>query len=250
MKILTWNCNGALRKKTAVADSLDADILIIQECEDPAESTNDYQAWAGNYLWVGSSKNRGLGVFPKNEHKVRSLGWNSSFQIDGLYSKSPSARWGTNDLELFLPFSVDDHYTIIGVWTKGHESHVFGYMGQFWKYLQLHRTDIPNKNTMIVGDFNSNSIWDKNDRWWNHSDVVAELSELNIESLYHYQYTEKQGKESVPTFFLNRKENKPYHIDYAFLSKDLLPHSQLTVGKREEWVSVSDHMPLCVKISL
>jgi exonuclease III len=38
MKIITWNCNGAFRKKFESLVSIDADILVIQECEDPAES--------------------------------------------------------------------------------------------------------------------------------------------------------------------------------------------------------------------
>ena len=38
MNIITWNCNGALRKKIEQVDSLGADILVVQECEDPAQS--------------------------------------------------------------------------------------------------------------------------------------------------------------------------------------------------------------------
>lgn len=249
MKIVTWNCNGALRKKTKEVDSLYADILVIQECENPAQSTNEYKNWAGEYLWVGTSKDKGIGVFPKNGNRVEALDWNAEYFIQGLESKSASISWKTEDLKLFSPFSVNGKYNVLGVWTKGSDSEVFGYVGQFWKFLQIHKKELSEANTLIVGDFNSNTIWDKEDRWWNHTDVVYELKSLNIESLYHFQNNEEQGKETTPTFFLQRKEKKPYHIDYVFVSRNLQSKCQLIVGKREQWITVSDHMPLSVDIS-
>ena len=67
MKIITWNCNGAFRKKIHLIENLGADILVIQECEDPAQFIGSYSIWAKNYLWTGNNKNRGLGVFIQND---------------------------------------------------------------------------------------------------------------------------------------------------------------------------------------
>lgn len=248
MKIVTWNCNGALRKKLAEVDSLNADVLIIQECEDPRQSTKAYQTWAGDYLWIGDSKSKGIGIFPKNKNFISSLNWSGNFEIHSLLSNSSSKNWHTEDLKLFLPFSLNKQFTILACWTKGKDFQVFGYIGQFWKYLQIHRQELKQENTIILGDFNSNSIWDKDDRWWSHTDTVNELTEIGIHSLYHKKNNESQGSETEPTFFHQRNEAKPYHIDYVFLSNSLIENSTLEIGKKLDWIKVSDHLPLSVDL--
>jgi exonuclease III len=232
MRIVSWNCNGALRKKLVALRSYDADVYVIQECENPNESScPDYRAWASNYLWVGGNKNKGLGVFAKPEIALASL------DLDA----------GT--LESFIPCTLNERFVLWAVWTRQANSPTFRYIGQLWKYLQKHKAALSGKDAVVIGDFNSNVCWDAWDRWWNHSDVVRELEELGIYSLYHAVKGEAQGSESSPTFYMHRKREKPYHIDYAFLSKMYLPSASLEVGNPSIWLEHSDHMPLFVQIN-
>lgn len=235
MKIVSWNCNGAFRKKYHLLDIFDADILIIQECENPCESIDAYKVWSGDrYLWIGNNKSKGLGIFSRKGALLELLDW-SDININ----------YKNEVLESFLPCRVNGSFILLGVWTKHAKSEVFGYIGQFWKYLKLHKVKFINEDIMIAGDFNSNTIWDKWDRWWNHSDVVNELSELHIESLYHHLLKEAQGEETTHTFYHQRKLDKPYHIDYAFASKALIDnYISFEIGSPDFWLEHSDHMPI------
>jgi len=228
MKIVTWNCNGAFRKKFHLLEKFDADIVVVQECEDPSNVEGDYKAWAENHLWIGANKHKGLGVFAiKRSLKIEALDCND------------------NGLQLFLPCRINNNINLIAVWTKQANSPNFRYIGQFWKYLQIHKAIISRDPIVVCGDFNSNSCWDEWDRWWNHSDVVRELQELDIYSIYHELTKEEQGKESKPTLYMHRKIVKSYHIDYAFVSKSLISdNASIEIGKHEDWLYHSDHMPL------
>ena len=247
MKIINWNCNGALRKKLPLLDKENADIIIVQECEDPSQSTKAFKKWRPNYIWFGDNKNKGIGIFAKENIKLEKLEWFNSIDITIPGSKTRTQNWNTNQLKLFLPIRVNDSFNILAVWTKGSDDQVFSYIGQLWKYLQLHSTDITKSPFLIIGDFNSNSIWDKSDRWWNHTDVVEELNTLGFESLYHEQNKEIQGKETIPTFYHQRKMDKKYHIDYCFTSKDF-NESRMNIGEYQTWIEYSDHMPLLIDI--
>lgn len=245
--MVSWNCNGGFRKKRDKICDLKADILIVQECESPDQSSDeDYKSWASNYLWIGQSKNKGIGVFAREGLALQHLQWEKSYSLF-FNNDLPDIVWQTKDLKLFLPFEVND-YLFIAVWTKGSDKEVFGYIGQVWKFLQIHRADLMNRKVIMMGDFNSNAIWDKLDRWWNHSDVVRELSDIKIESLYHVLFNEQQGEETRPTFYMHRKEKRPYHIDYAFCSHELLQKSSLQIGNATDWIELSDHMPLIIDI--
>tara|TARA_R110002049_G_scaffold308133_1_gene511028 strand:+ start:757 stop:1491 length:735 start_codon:yes stop_codon:yes gene_type:complete len=230
LKIITWNCNGALRKKFESISDFDADMYIIQECENPAQTSHEeYKKWAGNYLWIGDSKNKGVGIFAKNNIQLTKLNWSDNYE--------------DHKVKHFLPCSVNDDFNLLAVWNHSNNSPTFGYIGQFWKYLQINKENL-NK-CLILGDFNSNKIWDKWDRWWNHSNVVSELKEMGIESLYHIHCNEEQGAETRPTFFLHKKLEKPYHIDYVFGRGEFVKGlRKLEIGEISHWLRISDHLPI------
>lgn len=236
MKIVTWNCNGALRKKFEVLSQLDADIYIIQECENPIESQHPkYNHWAENHLWTGDSKNKGLGIFAGEHIKLKKIDWSNTYK--------------DHSVKYFLPCSVDEEFDLLGVWTHQNNSPNFGYIGQLWKYLQVNKKNF--KTILIAGDFNSNTIWDEWDRWWNHSDVVKELKETGIESLYHRFTGEQQGQESQPTLYMYRNIQKPYHIDYMFAAQKLISILRnVEVRRVEKWLQISDHLPLICEFDL
>jgi exonuclease III len=232
MKVVSWNCNGAFRKKFNTLLDFDADIYIIQECENPAESKDlEYINWAKNYLWIGDSKNKGLAVFAKKEINLQPLDWTNNFK--------------DHSVKHFLPCLINNDFQLLAVWTHQNNSPNFGYIGQFWKYLQVNKSNF--KKIIIAGDLNSNSIWDEWDRWWNHSDVIKELEEINIRSLYHKYFNEVQGKETKPTFFLQRNPSKPYHIDYCLSSNEFSQRlKEVEVPKFDNWQHVSDHVPIII----
>ncbi|EMR01891.1 Endonuclease/Exonuclease/phosphatase family protein [Cesiribacter andamanensis AMV16] len=146
-------------------------------------------------------------------------------------------------VKYFLPCLVNREFTLLAVWTHQNNSPTFGYIGQFWKYLQVNKAHF--SNLLIAGDFNSNAIWDTWDRWWSHSDVVRELGEMGIKSLYHALTREEQGKETNPTYYHHKKPERPYHIDYLFGSpvfKNSL--TKLEIGESDRWLRLSDHLPI------
>ncbi|MEK6493595.1 endonuclease/exonuclease/phosphatase family protein [Myroides odoratimimus] len=230
MKIVTWNCNGAFRNKFKQISSLNADIFIIQECENPME-TNDqsYKLWAKNYTWIGENKNKGLAIFAKPNIKLQKLNWSNQFN--------------DHTVNYFLPCKINDNFNLLAVWAHYNNSPNFGYIGQIWKYIQINKNNL--NNSIIAGDFNSNAIWDQWDRWWNHSDVINELKEIGINSLYHHFHQELQGQETKPTFFLQRKQSKPYHIDYILGSENFINKtSTFEIADFYKWIEFSDHMPI------
>jgi endonuclease/exonuclease/phosphatase family metal-dependent hydrolase len=104
---------------------------------------------------------------------------------------------------------------------------------------------------VMLGDFNSHSLWDKNyPKEENHSALLQRLEALGLTSAYHHYHAEPHGSETRPTFFEYRHQHRPYHIDYCFLPKPWARWiDSVTVGTHADWVTRSDHMPVITALT-
>jgi endonuclease/exonuclease/phosphatase family metal-dependent hydrolase len=80
--------------------------------------------------------------------------------------------------------------------------------------------------------------------------VVKHLEDKGIFSAYHLYHKQVQGREADPTFYLFRHLDKPYHIDYCFVSADIAKHIiSVEIGAHDYWTKLSDHVPLIVTLN-
>mgnify|MGYP002568374913 CR=1 FL=1 len=221
MKIISWNCCGKFREKHSIIQKQDADIYVIQECENPEKYKKHFIGFLTDYVWCGEKDSKGLGIFVKPNVKMEANSW-------PVYC-----------LRHFISVKINDCIDLLGVWASP------PYIEEYYIYQSIN-IDNYGENTVIIGDFNSNAIWDKDHGKRNHSAVVAELKTKNIVSAYHYVTGEQEGQETQSTFYLYKHRDKKYHIDYCFLNPSHIEDFQI-LGS-EEWLQYSDHMPIQVII--
>jgi hypothetical protein len=224
MRLITWNaCKGGFDLKVPLLDSLRPDIAVIQEIAAPAVQTDQV-------LWFGDNPKIGMAVVANGAYTLRKL------------DELPDMP------KYVIPIAVDGPvpFVLFAVWTLG---------GQEMKYVRALSTAIDRyaasfegKDVVVMGDFNSNAIWDKDHpATLNHSSMVARLAQKKLVSAYHLHRKEAHGKESTPTFFHLWNEAKPFHIDYCFLPRAWADRiASVDIAGFAEWKSHSDHRPLVV----
>jgi exodeoxyribonuclease-3 len=224
----------AFRKKADFILTHKPDILIVPECEHPDKLLFPCNtAKPTDTLWFGKNQNKGLAIFSYSDFRFKVLDDHNE------------------DFRMIIPISVTGgqfDFTLFAIWANNPADKDGHYITQVWKAITHYDYLLSDKRTMLVGDFNSNTIWDyKKHRLSNHSSVVKQLEDKGIFSTYHSHYKQTQGKEEHPTLFMYRHKEKPYHIDYCFASKDLLDKvSSVEIGVFEDWIKHSDHVPVVV----
>ena len=147
MKIISWNCNRAFRNKFSIIQEYGADIYVIQECENPKKYPKEFSQFLTNYIWCGENENQGLAIFAKPNVKIEKNDW-------PVYC-----------LRHFISVKINDCFDLVGVWASP------PYIEEYFIYQSIN-IDKYDENTILIGDFNSNAIWDKDHGKRNHSAVV------------------------------------------------------------------------------
>lgn len=236
MKIIEWNCQGGFRNKNEQIFSLNPDILIVPECENKEKlKFSTLTPIPNDFLWYGDNSNKGIGIFSYSDYKFELM---KEFNPDFKY---------------ILPIRVtgrQDSFILFAVWTVPNEDNKEAkYIGQVCLAIDYYSNFFQNDDIILIGDFNSNAALDPNNSVGTHMDVVQRLKEMKIASLYHEKTKQAQGKEESPTFFLQRNKSKPFHLDYCFVSgKFLKGDTTLTIGDVDDWIHISDHLPIIVDI--
>jgi len=256
LRIVSWNCHyGFYGEKPKAISEFDADILVIPECRemDMEESGYDkeHRDWWGDHKEatdnsgnVNKKNDLGVGVFWKDGITVTQMP-----QWKETLSKN-------NDFRYLVPYKVEGNFepfTLIAVWTKNKMD-----AGDPLDYVQKAHAAVDHyKNiglldgrVVLIGDFNSNSIWDNNYRKeCNHSALVEKLKQMEIKDC-------SGSLEKYNTYYYcyNSKE---YSVvdDYCFASAKMSESAKFSVPNSNKWIlengakrwrGLSDHCPIIV----
>lgn len=226
MRLVVWNARrGSFIVKYPLLAHLKADIAVIPEIAAPVESSP-------HVLWVGVTPKQGMAIVAAPPYSVKYL--------DPL----PDVP------KYIVPIAVTgpQSFVLLAVWTLGEKP--FPYVEAAAKAIEMYGNIFSSSPVVMMGDFNSNAIWDRqHPPSSNHSAVVAKLKRHRLVSAYHDFFDIKHGAEIHPTFYLYGHESRPYHIDYCFVPQSWTERiEKVGVENYLDWKQYSDHRPLIVDI--
>jgi hypothetical protein len=226
LRLVAWNCcSGPWEKKRAALESLDADLAVIPECP-------RIRGKSGTTVWTGTNPRKGLGVIARAPWTIRRL---------TTHRRLP---------KYVVPVAVSGpvSFLLLAIWAI--KNPTAPYVRGLHRALTACQALMETQPTVLLGDFNSNAIWDHQhpqDR--SHSALVTRLRELGLVSAYHSHFAEAHGKESRPTFYLYRHAARPDHLDYCFLPQAWAEQVvSVQIGEHGEWAGRSDHVPVVVEV--
>jgi len=262
MRIVSWNCHyGFDKKKPETIKEYNADILVIPECReiDMRGSGYDekYHDWYGDHKEatdtsgnINKEKDLGIGIF-----------WKDGIRIF-LKQEWKNDLRHNSDFRYLVPYKVEGNFetfTIIAVWTKNRTdvSDPLDYVQKAHAAVDYYKSiGLLDGRVILIGDFNSNAIWDNRYREeCNHSKLVKKLEQLGIKDC-----SSSLTKDEFSTYYYYYKKKEcRVVIDYCFASDELIksatfippnPNYWEEENGIKRWRGLSDHCPIIVDFDL
>jgi exodeoxyribonuclease III len=165
MKIISWNCKMAYRKKAELILKYCPDLVVVPECEYMGDETT-------KRVWFGDNLKKGIGIFSYSDLNL---------ELNKKYNP---------EYKYVIPIDVTGRITfnLIAVWAMNDTDDVRKrYIGQVYSALNYYK-ELLDEPTIVIGDFNWNAIWDAKPSYplyGNIADVAELLKSRNIRSAYH-----------------------------------------------------------------
>jgi endonuclease/exonuclease/phosphatase family metal-dependent hydrolase len=233
VRLVVWNLCGATDRKWPHLRALHPSLAVLPEVarEPRALRGGGLVPAEATWHWVGANASRGLAV--------------ATFAIPSVPLQVPVAgRWSVG--------ARADHLHAVGVWSCPSSGGAPAYVAEVRRSVDAYAAWLSAPGPRILaGDFN---IMGTGGTAAAFRRLVDQLGELGLRSAYHAFHEEPFGAETRPTYFHLRHQARPFHIDFCFLSEDLLARvTHVEVGTWAAWVDkaaagVSDHVPLVVDL--
>ena len=230
MRVVCWNLRGGTDAKWELLRGLRPDVAVLPEAaRAPRRLEPSLLEAAPSWHWVGRNPAKGLAV--------------ATFGAEsGALAPDATGRWSVAARQGSL--------TVLGIWscpTGGQ------YALEVERALDAHARWLdPDGELIVAGDFNvvGRGAARASGASGATARLFARLGRLGLTSAYHTVRHEVPGAESAATYFHHRDPDRPFHIDFCFVSATLRRRlAGVEVGSYEDWVrpGYSDHCPLVVE---
>lgn len=250
MKVVSWNVNGlrSVYKKNFVTwlKKTDADIVCLQEIKTQLSSLppdlatlNNYKSYYNFALKKGYS---GVAVYVKKEpYKLEQVLSHPRFDQEGRILRLDYHDFSL--INLYLPHGGRQKENLI-------------YKLEVYDLLLNYLEKIKHQNIILIGDFNiahqeidlarpkqnrKNTMFTPKER-----EKIDKIIKLGFTDTFR-EFNKEGGDYTWWPYFANaRKRNLGWRIDYAFVSKSLVPKLKSSFILQE--IKGSDHCPIGAEI--
>ena len=235
LRIVTWNCNMALRLKFDRLLSLRPDVAVIQECADPDAASKGWRPDCTGYDWIGFNPDKGLGIFTFGGLTLtRHAGYSETY---ALYLPVTVAGWCS--------------FNLLGLWAADPRKVPDGATNDPIAALDHYRSFLAAGPAVVAGDFNRLPQQMSVRRNGPGSSVVDLLAGAGLTNA-DFAMSDASGQPALRrTHFHQRKFSRGFVVDYIFIPAAATARlSAFEVGDPHDWITWSDHVPLVAEFDL